>query len=42
MDGVNGDHMLIAPPYTVTEEELRFLVRTLAKAVDVGIAALED
>ena len=36
---MNGDHMLIAPPYTVTEEELVFLVQTLAKAVDVGIAA---
>jgi adenosylmethionine-8-amino-7-oxononanoate aminotransferase len=37
VDGVKGDHMLIAPPYTVTEAEIEFLVDTLAGAVDKAL-----
>jgi adenosylmethionine-8-amino-7-oxononanoate aminotransferase len=33
VDGVKGDHMLIAPPYTITEEEITFLVDTLVAAL---------
>lgn len=33
--------MLIAPPYTITEEELSFLVDTLGRAVDAAVAAFE-
>ncbi|ORY26780.1 adenosylmethionine-8-amino-7-oxononanoate aminotransferase [Naematelia encephala] len=39
VDGLQGDHMLIAPPYIVTEEELRFLVDTLAVGVEAGLRA---
>ena len=34
-DGIHGDHVLIAPPYTITEEELVFLVDTLKVSIDV-------
>ncbi|KAI5476803.1 aminotransferase [Pseudohyphozyma bogoriensis] len=34
-NGVNGDHVIIAPPYTISEAELTFAVDTLGKAVDV-------
>jgi hypothetical protein len=33
-DGISGDHLLIAPPYTITEEELFFLVETLKMSID--------
>lgn len=39
VDGTSGDHMLIAPPYIVTEAELEFLVDTLGKALDTGLLA---
>lgn len=34
VDGVRGDHVLLAPPYTVTEVELRQIVRVLRDAYD--------
>ncbi|KFG80552.1 putative aminotransferase [Metarhizium anisopliae] len=33
VDGVKGDHVLLAPPYTVTEEELATICRTLKESV---------
>jgi adenosylmethionine-8-amino-7-oxononanoate aminotransferase len=30
VDGVRGDHILLAPPYDVTDEQLAFIVDTLA------------
>ncbi|EFY90041.1 aminotransferase, putative [Metarhizium acridum CQMa 102] len=33
VDGVKGDHVLLAPPYTVTEEELVTICRTLKESV---------
>ena len=33
VDGIRGDHVLIAPPYTVTEEELETIVSVLGEAV---------
>ncbi|WP_226579157.1 aspartate aminotransferase family protein [Acuticoccus sediminis] len=36
-DGVNGDHVLIAPSYTSTEEEIDRIAFTLGEAVDVAI-----
>jgi len=33
-DGVAGDHMLLAPPYTVTEQQLDEIVDRLGAAVD--------
>ncbi len=38
VDGVHGDHVLLAPPYITTEEELQFAVETLADSVDDAIA----
>ncbi|CAF1109326.1 unnamed protein product [Rotaria sordida] len=35
VDGIHGDHILMAPPYTITEEELIFLVDTLKISIDV-------
>jgi adenosylmethionine-8-amino-7-oxononanoate aminotransferase len=32
-DGVNGDHVLLAPPFTVTEAELDQVVSTLGEAI---------
>ena len=34
VDGIKGDHVLIAPPYTVTEAELRSITRIIATAYD--------
>ena len=40
MDGYQGDHVLIAPPFIVEEEHLELLVNRLGDAVDVVIAGL--
>lgn len=40
LDGVNGDHVLLAPPYISTPEQLAFAVDTLAVALDESLAAL--
>ena len=32
IDGVKGDHVLLAPPYTVTHEELNMIVNTVEEA----------
>ena len=33
-DGASGDHVLLAPPFTLSEEELIFLTRTLCDALE--------
>jgi len=38
-DGVAGDHILLAPPYTVGEEEIDLVVARLGQAVDAALAA---
>ena len=38
MDGVRGDHVIVAPPYTVTEAELQEIVGRLGEAVDAVFA----
>ncbi|MHC8319946.1 aspartate aminotransferase family protein [Pseudomonas sp. GB2N2] len=40
LDGVSGDHVLLAPPYISTPEQLAFAVDTLAVALDESLAAL--
>jgi adenosylmethionine-8-amino-7-oxononanoate aminotransferase len=32
-DGIKGDHIIIAPPYNISEKELRFMVKRIAVAV---------
>jgi len=39
IDGVAGDHVLLAPPYTVTAAEIDAIVERLAAAVDATTAA---
>ena len=38
LDGVRGDHVIVAPPYTVTEAELQEIVGRLGEAVDAVFA----
>jgi adenosylmethionine-8-amino-7-oxononanoate aminotransferase len=38
IDGHRGDHILLAPPYNVTDAELDVLVDRLAQAVDAAVA----
>ncbi|WP_371367140.1 aspartate aminotransferase family protein [Pseudomonas sp. QL9] len=40
-DGVNGDHVLLAPPYISSEAQLKSAVEILGDAVDASIAALD-
>lgn len=39
IDGERGDHVLIAPPFTVTEPDLDVIVERLGEAVDAAIAS---
>ncbi len=39
IDGTRGDHVTLAPPFTVTEEELAMIVSRLGEAVDAACAA---
>lgn len=42
VDGVNGDHVLLAPPYISTPEQLVFAVDTLAVALDESLDTLKN
>ncbi|MBP0446565.1 aspartate aminotransferase family protein [Roseomonas sp. SSH11] len=39
VDGVVGDHILLAPPYTASKEEIDLIVARLGEAVDAALAA---
>ena len=39
IDGVQGDHVLLAPPFIVREFDIDQIVDRLARAIDGGIAA---
>jgi adenosylmethionine-8-amino-7-oxononanoate aminotransferase len=39
VDGKNGDHVCIAPPYNVTGEQIDMIVERLGDAVDAAIAS---
>jgi adenosylmethionine-8-amino-7-oxononanoate aminotransferase len=39
IDGVRGDHVLLAPPYIIRESEIDEVVARLARAIDVAVAA---
>lgn len=39
-DGVRGDHVLLAPPYIVTEDAIALIVERLAAAVDAALVSL--
>ena len=36
LDGLRGDHVLLAPPFIVTDDELDMLVERLRAAIDAG------
>jgi adenosylmethionine-8-amino-7-oxononanoate aminotransferase len=38
IDGVNGDHVLIAPPFIVNKEQIDTIVERLGDAVDAAVA----
>ena len=40
IDGRHGDHVLLAPPFIVSDDEIDILVERLGAAVDVAIAGL--
>ncbi len=42
IDGARGDHVLLAPPFIVTDEELDLLIERLAEAVDRAVAGAAD
>ena len=42
VDGVEGDHVLLAPPFTITLDELDELVKKLGKAVDAALAEINE
>jgi adenosylmethionine-8-amino-7-oxononanoate aminotransferase len=39
IDGTHGDHVIIAPPYVVTEAEIGAIVARVGEAVDTALAA---
>lgn len=41
VDGVRGDHVIVAPPYTVSEVELMDITRVLRAAYEVEEAAFD-
>ena len=38
IDGVRGDHVMLAPPYNATPDEIDFCVATLGTAIDAVFA----
>jgi adenosylmethionine-8-amino-7-oxononanoate aminotransferase len=41
IDGVRGDHVLLAPPFIVTREQVDAIVERLGDAVDAAVAAIK-
>jgi adenosylmethionine-8-amino-7-oxononanoate aminotransferase len=41
VDGVNGDHVLLAPPFIASQADLDVIVERLAGSIDAGTAALK-
>jgi adenosylmethionine-8-amino-7-oxononanoate aminotransferase len=39
IDGARGDHVLLAPPFIVSETQLDELVEKLGRSIDAAIAA---
>ena len=40
IDGVSGDHVLLAPPFIVDEADIDTIVERLGDAVDAAIASV--
>lgn len=41
MDGIRGDHVLLAPPYIVSKEEIDLIVDTFARVLEEVFAELK-
>ena len=41
VDGIKGDHLIVAPGYNVTKEDIEMIVERLVKAIDGGFAAMK-
>ncbi len=39
VDGLLGDHILLAPPFIASESELTLIIERLSVAIDAAIAA---
>lgn len=42
VDGVRGDHVLVAPPYNVLEVDLQQITKVMRKAYDVEESIVDD
>jgi adenosylmethionine-8-amino-7-oxononanoate aminotransferase len=42
IDGIRGDHVLLAPPYIVTDAELELIVDRLVAAIDAALATVDQ
>ena len=42
IDGVRGDHVLLAPPYIIDEDQILAIGERLGEAVDAALAALSE
>lgn len=42
IDGKYGDHILLAPPYIITDDEIESLVELLAGAIDTAVAEVRE
>jgi adenosylmethionine-8-amino-7-oxononanoate aminotransferase len=43
IDGARGDHVLLAPPFVISDDELDLLIERLVRAVDGAVTtALEE
>ena len=40
IDGSRGDHVLLAPPFIVSESQIETIVERLGEAVDAAIAGV--
>ena len=42
IDGAQGDHVLLAPPFIITDDELDLLIQRLVHAVDAAVRSVSD
>jgi adenosylmethionine-8-amino-7-oxononanoate aminotransferase len=42
IDGRSGDHVLLAPPFIVSDGELGMIVERLAAAIDAAISSIQQ
>jgi adenosylmethionine-8-amino-7-oxononanoate aminotransferase len=40
VDGARGDHVLVAPPFIVNEDQVDMIVERLGDAIDAAVASV--